>query len=406
MKRLIVMIAFASTVLLTSCGEDDSDMKSTSNAKYFVGIEAATDPATDVLAIAASITEGEISPVGNGFEQTAWMTFLQGKDQIFVSGYTSAPELTSYELFDGELVKGESLFLDQTPYAYDIVDESNMVIISSPRSGFSEKKIYHIDTDNMSIINSVESNFGNLEADSLLAFPTDMKVRGDKLFISYYHIHGGGSFSTPSSNVARVAIFSYPNLEFEKLISDDRAANIGRYYGHNALEIDENGDIYTFSSSSLACGYAPVPENNSAILRIRNGETEFDQDYYVDFETLSGGFKINDLLYAANGKAVVRVVKEDETDAAYLWASYAPTSENPILETAVIDLYNESFTLMDMPNGGGGWNTAHLVDGGTVYLGVSNSSFAGIYVIDTQSEVAIEGASIDGNYAKGILTLQ
>jgi hypothetical protein len=399
-------LALIGTSFLMSCNDDQINADKNETG-YYVGIEAATDPATDVLSVAKSLTEGQISPVNNGYEQPGWMTFLQGEDQIIVTGYTSAPEFISYEIVNGELVKGESFFIDETPYAYDFVDASTMVMVSSPRSGFSDKKIFLIDTDNMAISKNVATNFGDIVTDSLLAFPTDMKVRGNKLFISYNHIHANGNFSTPASDVARVAVFSYPDLQFEKIITDDRAPNIGRYYGTNALEIDENGDIYTNSSSSLACGYAPVPSKNSAILRIKNGETEFDANFYIDFETISGGYKINDLFYVGNGKAVLRVLQEEETNADYKWASYSPMSENPILSTGIIDLTTGTFSLLgNVPKSGGGWNAAHLVEDNKVYLGISNSNYAGIYVIDAQSGTATEGATIDGNYVKGILSLK
>lgn len=400
---LIVLVG-----LLASCKDEHIEINDniTTETQYFVGIEAGVNPATDILATAESITEGTISPEGNGFEQPAWMTFIQGKNQIFAAGYTSAPQFTSYELSGGQLVEGESFFLDETPYSYDIIDENTMLIVSSPRAGFSEKKLFLVNTDQMAITKTVASTFGDIKADSLLAFPTDAKVRGNKLFISYNHIHANGDFSTPKSNVARVAVFSYPELVFEKLISDDRASNIGRYYGLNSLEIDENGDIYTFSSSSIACGYMPVPENNSAILRIKNGQTDFDPNYYIDFETLTGGYKINDMLYVGNGKAVLRVLKEDENNEDMLWKAYTPISENPLLEAGIIDLNTKSFTILDeVPLGGGGWNTPYLIEDNKVYLGVSNSAYAGIYIIDTETASATEGATIDGNYAKGILSL-
>ena len=411
-KFLSLLTLFGAAVLFSSaCSDsnnpvigDDSD----ASAQYFLGIEAAADPeVTDVLTLGvASLDTGSVSPENNGYEQPAWMTFIQGEDQIFATGYTSAPEFVSYELVNGQLTKGESFFTDLGTYAYDVVDESTLVMVGNARSGLNNKKIYLVDTDAMSIMKTVETNFGDNTEDSLFAFPSDMKVRGDKLFISYYLVEANGSFKTPDANEARLSVFSYPELEFEKEIVDDRAANIGRYITTNALEIDEIGDIYTFSPSSLTSGYNPVPANNSAILRVKKDETEFDENFYIDFETLSGGYKLHDLFYVANGKAVVRIAKEDETDEAYYWEAYTPNSETPVLETGIIDLYNNTFTLLDnVPNGGGGWNAAYLVEGTKVYLGVSNSTYAGIYVIDTETETATEGATVEGNYAKAILSL-
>ncbi|GEM_PF-3355656 len=394
-----------------SCSEDSSDDVTPTNSEtktsYFLGIETGTaDATTDILSNASSLTEGTVSPVNNGFEQAAWTVFFQGANQIFTSGYTSAPEFTSYSLVNGQLVKGESFFTDLAIYATDIVDEENMVLMGSARAGLTEKKIYHVNTNTMSIQNTVTVDFGNVVADSLLAFPVDMKVRGNKLFAAYYLIHASGDFTTPKSEKAHVAVFSYPSLQFEKIITDDRAPNIGRYYTSNALEIDEDGDIYTFSPSSLACGYAPVPSTNSGILRIKNGQTEFDPSFHIDFEEISGGYKINDMFYIADGKAVVRILKEDETNPAYLWATYAPTSAQPLLETGILDLNTKTFTLLsNIPKGGGGWNSAHLVEGKKLYLGVSNSTYSGVYVIDVENGTATEGVQVEGNYPKAILSL-
>ncbi len=409
--RIIPSLLLAGlTLALAGCKVEPVDPIDEPGAatQYFLGIESPTaSDAVDVLTLGSdSLTAGEISPVGNGFEQPAWMTFVQGVDQIFATGYTSAPEFTSYELEDGVLTQGSSFFTDLTVYALDVVDEASMVLMGSTRSGLSEKKIYRVNTNSMSIEETVTVDFGNEPADSLMSFPTDLRVRDGYLFVSYYLIHASGDFSTPGSNEAKVAVFTYPGLEFQKIIVDDRAPNLGRYYTLNTLEMDEQGDIYAFAPSSLACGYAPVPANNSSVLRIKAGETEFDASYHIDFEALSGGYKINDLYYVADGKAVVRVLKEDENDAAYLWATYAPTSENPLLETGILDLYNETFTLLpEVPKSGGGWNGATLVEDSKLYLGISNSTYAGIYVIDVAAGTATEGATVDGNYTKGILSL-
>lgn len=401
------------TITITSCSNDDEggstpvEPEASKEYTYIVGVESATTDETDILSQTNSVESGTISPVGNGFEQPAWMVFFQGVDQIFAAGYTSAPEIVSYSVENGELVKGDSFFTDLGIYARDVVDEGNMVLIGSPRKGLGNKKIYRVNTNAMAITKTVETKFGNEPTDSLLAFPTDALVRDGKLFASYYLTHARGDFSTPKANEAKIAVFSYPGLEFEKIIMDDRAPNVGRYYTTNAMQEDEKGDIYTFSPSALSCGFAPTPKTNSGVLRIKKGSTDFDKSYHIDFETLSGGYKLNDLLYVADGKAVVRVVKEDETNPKFLWATYAPTGETPLIETGILDLYNKTFKLLpEVPKAGGGWNTAHLVQGKKLYLGASAKTFADIYVIDVEKGTATKGAKIDGNYAKAILALE
>lgn len=402
------LLFFAAIISLTaiSCKEEVKPTPSVETS-YFLGIEAATSPATDVLTPASSLDSGIVTPIGFGIEQPAWMTFIQGEERILAGGYTSAPEFTSYTLENGQLTKGSSFFTDLTVYAFGWANADTIVMIGSPREGLSEKKIYLVNTQSMAIEQTVLSTFGNVDADSMFAFPVDIVVRENKMFVAYFHMHARGDFSTPMSDQAQLAVFSYPELQLEKIISDDRAPNIGRYYTTNALETDENGNIYSYSPSSLACGYAPVPSKNSAVLRVNNGETDFDPSYYIDFETLSGGYKINDMYYVANGKAVVRVLKEEETNPDYLWATYSPVGDNPLLKTGILDLENQTFTMLDeVPMAGGGWNSAVLIEDNLLYLGVSNSSYAGVYIIDVENGTATEGVKVDGNYAKGIMSLK
>lgn len=406
---LIKNILLGVTVIsLMSCDKDKTDniIDGSIDAKqYFVGIEAGVNPSTDILSNANSLSEGIISPINNGFEQASWSVYIQGKDQVFSASYSSGPEFTSYSLVNGILTKGDNFFTDMGVFAADVVDENTMVLMGAPRKGLSEKKIYIIDTKEMSISKSVSVDFGNDIDNNMSAFPVDLKVRDGKLFVAYF-MKDGDKFRTPMANEAKVAVFSYPGLKLEKIIIDNRTSNIGRYYTQNALEIDEKGNIYTYSPSSIACGYNPIPEKNSGILRINKGETEFDSSYFIDFEKLSGGYKINDLYYVANGKAVVRILKEDENDITLAWAAYKPASETPLMEFGIIDLVNKSFTLIpNMPKSGGGWTAATLVEGTKLHVAISNSKYSGIYTIDTKTATATKGADIKGGYAKAILSL-
>ncbi len=397
-------------LLLAGCDDDVNPVtpeQPAASYQYFLGIQSDADPEVDVLSYAPSIDTGVVSPVNNGFEQVAWMSFIQGVDQIITSGYTSAPEFTSYELVDGELAKGESFFTEGEIYARDVLDASTMVLVASPREGFGPKRIYVVDTDGMSITRQVEVDFGNDVPDSLLAFPNDVEVVDDKLFIAYYHTHARGDFSTPSDSEASVAVFSYPDLEFEKIITDERAPDVGRYFGTTTLELDEQGRIYTFSPSSSAAGYFPVPPKNSGILRIDAATAEFDSSFHIDFEALSGGYKVYNFVYVKDGKAVVQVVKEDETDVDNLWAGYDAPSESPVIETGILDLETRSLELLpDVPKSGGGFDGSYRIEGNLAYLGISNSEYAGIYIIDVDAGTATRGADVDGNYAKAILALE
>lgn len=424
------LILACSSSFLFSCNDDDQNTTieddDTSNGefvaetRYFVGIEGGADAPGYTLSSASTLESGTISPIDNGFTQAGWANYFQGEDEIFsIVGTT----LNSYRMSGEELEEGETIFTELGLFSFDLVDSSRIVAISSPWYNTGSKTIYIIDTDNLSIYDSVETTLNDnvtvIETDTNityegLTFPSGVKVVGDNLFVSYYTYNASlskenesdVSGTTPDSNEAKIAVFSYPDLEFIKVITDERIPNIGRYASQHGMAADENGDLYVTASSSLACGYYPTPTTNSGILKINNGETEFDTEYHIDFETLSGGYKINDIYYVGEGKAVVRILQEDETIADYFWAAYAPGSEFPLLNYGIIDLYNETFELVSgAPNDGGGWGAPVLVEDNIVYVGISNSTYSGIYAIDTDTATATEAADVDGTYAQGILSL-
>ncbi|MBU2995437.1 DUF4374 domain-containing protein [Cellulophaga baltica] len=406
---LKMSVILLSSLLFIQCSEDDSDSVSvedeeatTEGSSYYVGIEYGSDGA-DYLSVAESLSEGVVSPVNNGFEQLAWASYIQGEDQLF-SIVSSA--LTSYaEDENGNLSEGSSVTTSLGVYAYDVVDESTLVAIGSPWYSAGSRDIYVIDTDVMSITSTVETELGNYTdsetGEEIYSMPSGAKVAGDYLFISYYLVDLDGNVI--EENKAKVAVYSYPGLELQNTITDDRIADIGRYYSEYGIVEDENGDVYVMSSSSLACGWYPVPTVNSGLLRINSGEADFDDSYYVDFETISSGYKLNDLYYVGDGKAVVRILSDDSE----AWSTYSPNSESPVLSFGILDIYEGSFTELsgEMELSGGGWNGVVFVEDNTAYVGVSNSDYSGVYVIDVENATVVEGADIDGNYAKAILGL-
>ena len=400
-------------LLTISCDEDASSEVSGGVKTLVLGLESTGDTPVDVLVHAEELTS-EISTIDNGVVQDAWSTFLQVGNTVLSTGYSTDNQLVGYRVVDGELTDIGRLFTDKGLYAFGAADENTLLTIGLDRAGFSARKLYTVDVEGMSITSTDELVWDDRSAEGLMSWPTDIAVRGDKMFISYYLMDTAGYFSTPNSNQARVAVYSYPGLVFEKIMTDDRTSDVGRYTSINVLEEDEKGDLYTFSSSSIASGFYPTPTNPSGFLRINSGATEFDSEYFFDFQTLSGGYKINDMAYIGNGKAIVRMLLEDPTldqdndqSPDFLWGAYAPKSPISICGHAIVDLYAETVTpISGIPTSAASWSFAHLVKDGDVYLNVSNAEIASIYKVDVANATAEEVSKLEANYAKGIFEVE
>ena len=72
---------------------------------------------------------------------------------------------------------------------------------------------------------------------------------------------------------------------------------------------DPDGNVYFGSHGALsiyaAAGLAPEDTPPACIVRIKKGEDEFDADYFVDLEAVSGGGVVGSLLQGVDGNAYV-----------------------------------------------------------------------------------------------------
>ncbi|SNY95425.1 DUF4374 domain-containing protein [Flagellimonas pacifica] len=132
----------------------------------------------------------------------------------------------------------------------------------------------------------------------------DMVERDNKLFMSVYYENN----FIPVNDYAYVAIIDLATNKVEKVIEDQRTGMLFGGPTSNAGMIKTtNGDIYIQAKgTSDNGGNAP-----SGILRIKNGTTEFDADYFFDLNTATGNICYG--IYQVNGKTFTTKV-EDETD--------------------------------------------------------------------------------------------
>lgn len=387
----------------SSCTEEDSLSDINKEDKpYAVALQVmgSDDEAADYLVQTGSLEDGVITSEGQGIEQTGWRYFTQVDQSVFSIGYYDDNNCIGYRMNDqGELEEYGRFVFEKTLDCMAPADQNTLLAMEVPRSGDSKRVLHVIDVENVSVDRKVETDIYKPEGDTLVKWPTGMVVRDDRLFVSFYPVSPSGDFTTPSVDSAQVAIFSYPELEFQKAIYDNRTSPVGVYGNATGLLEADNGDLYTFSSSSLAAGFTKQTRP-SGILRIKSGNTEFDPDYFLNIEEATNGGKIVHFSYAGNGKAIARIVTDDST----LWGAFSP--DNPICELVIIDLEAATVTeVSDVPAHGAQYATPALVENGKVYMSISTPTDAHVYEIDPETATAQKGAAIEGLEAKGIYNL-
>lgn len=403
MKKQILSIAFICATILTSCNGDDDNTSTGNTSNLAVSLTSSGGENIDVLLPVDNFATDEVSSVGLGILQPGGIRrlYYQVGKTIISSKYDEDGTAIGYRFIDGELTQIGEVAANTAYRIFGKVDDTTLIAVEAAKNGY-EKRIFNvINTENMGITNSVETSIEEITDENLISWPTGIVVRGDKLFLSYFLVHNE-NFQTPNSDEARVAVYNYPELTLDKIIRDDRAADIGIYGNFNGLITTEDNDIYTYSSSSYASGFNPQPTLNSAILRINNNETDFDSSYYLDFETISGGNKINFMHYAGNDKLVVRMV----TDDSGLWATYSPNSENPVCKIAIVDLIDKTVTeVSEIPLHGGQWSTPATNYNGKVYMNISDSNGAYIYEIDPTNATAVKSPQATSTEIRGLFNV-
>ncbi|WP_138429299.1 DUF4374 domain-containing protein [Fodinibius saliphilus] len=400
-RELLLLLIFVVS-MGTGCdiitGTDDNN---DGPANYTIAFTAqgSENESTDYIFNTEDLMEGSLSAEGIGIEQTGWRYMAAHHNTLFSIGYYDDNNAIAYELDnEGNVVEKGRFVFENTLDMVGKGDSETMLAMEVPRVDFADRVLHKVDVNAVSIKEKVNMRIWENKKDSLVAWPTALKVRNNKLFVPFYKIHARGDFTTPKTDTAYVAVYSYPEIKFEKYITDTRMGPIGVYGLFNGMVSDESGNLYGYSSASLANGFT-TQGKSSGILRINDGETEFDSNYFFNVEAATGG-KINFLEYVGNGKALANIVVDD----SQLWGSYS--AGNEIHKLVVLDLENKTATdVSGVPLHGGFYGSPWYVDDGNVYMSVTTAESAHVYKVDIASATATKGAEILGKELKGIYNL-
>lgn len=400
-KSILAILASIFAVSIISCDVTNTNTDEEKFRHFTVAFTAqgSENESTDYLFNVESLMDEAISAEGIGIEQTGWRYMAGHHKTMFSIGYFDDNNAIAYELDEEGNLKEKGRFVfENTLDLVGSADNETMLALEVPRVDFADRVLHKVDVNSVSIQEKVNMNIWENREDSLVAWPTALNVRDDKLYIPFYKIHARGDFSTPQTDSAYVAVYSWPDIEFEKYITDDRMGPIGIYGSFNGMISDENENLYGYSSASYASGFT-TQSKSSGILRINNGETEFDDDYFFDIEQATGG-KINFFEYVGEGKAVANIVMDDSA----LWGAFVSDSE--IHKLVILDLENQTSTdVSGVPLHGGFYGSPWLVEDGKVYMSITTTSDAHVYEIDVVTATGNQGAEIQGKELKGIYNL-
>ncbi|MBZ9729941.1 DUF4374 domain-containing protein [Salegentibacter sp. JZCK2] len=406
-KKLVWLSCFG--ILFTACEKDDNvnpnPEPEPESSQITMAFKTTGGEEPEYIITEENIMEGSISAQGTGIEQTGWRFYYPVGNTLFASGYSEDNRATAYTSDEEGIIsaKGQFTFDNALEMFGQSNDNETLLAFEIPRSGYAPRKLYFVDVDDVQVEKIVETSIFESQEDELVAWPSAIQVRGNNLFVPFHKMDPQGYFTTPSVDTAFVAIYSYPNVEEEpiKIISDTRTSNIGVNGATTGLIENEQGDIYSFSSGATMAGFSPASTKPSGILRIPNGETDFDEDYFFNVEEATGGEKLFWFDYVGNNKAIARLLTHDDGAA---WGAFGRDAFNQKL--VILDLEAQTVTeVADVHLHAKRYSSPVFVEDGKIYVSIETANEAYVYQVDIETAKATKGAKIEGKTIKGFYKL-
>ena len=379
-QSLLILAAFAIGFAACSKDEDDAPISDENHHIAIVTNINSSSPATGYIGTIKDLTVGSYD-VSNARQSTVTPFLVLDGDDVYAIPNQRGDLLIKYRRNNGVLDEIGSLSLPTGSTSMSLVVESEERAYVSLRT---TGKIAIINPTTMTITDYIDLSsyaIGDASPD-----PTNMILRDGKLYVTCQQTSDGFSSTHP----AEVLIIDLNNGNTITSITDSRTTYAGSADDMHAMFFDEKGDLYLFCVAS----YGFVPGQKCGFLRIKNGENQFDPDYFFNVADYSindiPGNKIDYLqhvLYHENGTLF-------GAGNIYSLASNPPDYVNDrTVGSFKVDLYNQSITKLDLPFCNG-YSASLTKYNDNILWGLSTETGVGIYTYDLNTGETSDGPVI------------
>ncbi|MBX2923860.1 MAG: hypothetical protein KF746_16800 [Chitinophagaceae bacterium] len=306
-KAGVFVFALCAVVLFSKCSKNNDDPKreEPKEINYAFAVVGGVAPSLTTYIIGTA--DLNFSHLGNtnAAEQPSSASMWHYKKAVYVTAFGAPASMVKYEFDDkGIAAQKQKLVVPGANTFSSIEFISDDVAYASVGGGLA--RVVKFNPTTMQITGEINLN-SILKPAATSTFYLGMKARGGKLFLGVYY---GGSLELLTK--AYMAVINLETDAVEKLIEDERTAAIFQGGSSaNGIEVDENGDMYVMGVGS--------PSRPSGILRIKKDATDFDPDYFMNLDEVTGNSCRNLRLFN-NGLAfvnrVVNVADPYELDGA------------------------------------------------------------------------------------------
>ncbi len=335
------------------------------------------------------VTKGSLTTTGVGVETEAY-SFIRQHNKLFGIVYAAQGPTSPYKLDgNGKLVSAGQPVNTEFTGIYGIVNEDAYVGGSVNRSKESPvATLYRFDAVNGKVAGRNTVDLSKITGTDEMAVWTGLFQVNNKVYIPYYTTPGVDGANTKYVDSTWIAVFSYPELAFQKVIRDGRTGFIGNWFGMQGVQQTTDGDVYAWSTAGGSGSLRST--KHSAIVRIKKNTEEFDQSYFFDVEAVAGA-KIARGEYIADGKFLMTLYATGETGGV----------SGGKVKLAIVDVYNKTVTpVSGVPvHAQMSYNMKVFVDSDkkTAYYVLKNDEGKlYLYVIDVATAVGKQGIYFQG----------
>lgn len=470
-NQLVRACALAvSVTALTGCSDDENvnlGGDAVNGPQFVIATTvSASGNESHVLLASSSLDEGSVSPVRNGCTNSGATQWVYNKDYVYGLQYNQGSEGTTQRFAlhgNGEIKSDNKEFFISRFSSYGVAGDYIYTMAAADgetgNSGFAPKVLTFTridcvtgvadDSKNTNNRYSLENYVGTGEYVTLCGLePANGKYYAGvvPMGLSQYGYNtaenhglrspeyqdlvatadggsGGGSYKagelsgTQYPDVCHVAIYDNKDLLNPTIVTTDKISYpAGRFRSqyYQSIWADENGDLYVFSPSYAKTMTSALQRatKNAGVMRIKAGETEFDDSYYFDIEALSNGYSFMRNWYISDGYFLMQMYDQK---FAVSGASTGGTGSHggragggggtsyTALSLAIFDAYHGTLKYVTMPQNVSAIGKTIYAHNGYVYIPVSfTEGYPVIYRINPKDATATKGLTVEVTSIEGM----
>ncbi|HTF82123.1 MAG TPA: DUF4374 domain-containing protein [Cytophagales bacterium] len=369
MIKNLVLLSLGAALYLSSCKKKDDEPTPVADPKYLLEVRSADANTVVGLHPVADLTSGQ-AEIKDASEVLFNFYFGDWNANGFVYSQDANPDkFVKYQTANGKVnaIQSATVPAGLFPSANVRLDDNRVWFVSK----IEGTKVFW-DVFNTTQMTFVKSGNFTLPLKSGYKLSAGFANKLGKDLVLGYH---QSTVDTKVADSIYIAVLDTSSFNVKNTDSDGRSAAAGCQWSGSSFTA-ENGDVYFLTYPFANIGNNPTKP--SAIMRILNGQSTIDDNYFFNVKEKVADNSLNGpSIYMGNNKLLVQIVREDLVKEGDYWGASATAAFQN--EYYVLDLGTKAATKLDAPLSRGNSDGNPIKAGDNLYAFVVNAQ-SGNYI--------------------------